>query len=108
MSEKIIDLTDDDFDEKITNSKLPILVDFYSEACPPCVSLNPVLENISEVFDGRINIGKLNVEQNTKTTSKYMIRSIPCMVLFLNGKEKDRLIGFHPKEKIMRFLESYI
>ncbi|MEW6457084.1 MAG: thioredoxin domain-containing protein [Acidobacteriota bacterium] len=108
MSEKLVDLTDEDFDEKINSSKLPYLIDFYSNSCPPCLVLNPILKNLSQILNGKIIVGKLDVEQNTKTTSKHMIRSIPCMILFINGKEKDRLIGFHPKEKIREFLERYL
>ena len=90
----------DNFNEIIQKK---VLVDFYATWCGPCKMLSPVLEQLAEEID--IDIVKVDVDQNNDLAKQYGIMSIPCLILFENGKEKKRNLGFMPKEKIKEFIK---
>ena len=87
------------FDELI-NSENTTLLDFYADWCGPCRMLGPVIEEIAEEKKD-INVGKINVDANKELANKFSVRSIPTMIVFKNGKEIKRLVGFLPKEEIL-------
>jgi thioredoxin 1 len=89
-------VTKQEFDQKVLNSKTPVLVDFWAEWCPPCVAMSPVLKNVAEKLDGKAEIVKINIEESSENgalAAEYGVRSIPNMVVFKDGKEVDRIIG---------------
>jgi len=94
-------LTDQNFEEEVIKSNLvPTLVDFWAPWCGPCQMINPVIKELAEEFKGKVKVGKLNVDENPETASKYEIISIPCLKIFKGGKIIDEIIGLQPKEMI--------
>jgi len=95
----MIVLTDKTFKSDILTSKTPVLVDFYADWCGPCKMLGPVLEDLSKDadFDGKLKFAKLNTEQYPELAESNNVQGIPCMIIFKNGKEADRIVGFAPK-----------
>lgn len=91
-------VSDKEFEEKIIKSATPVLVDFWASWCGPCKMAEPVLEELSEAYKGKIEIAKLNVDENQSTTQKYQVMSIPTTVLFKGGKELGRQVGFAGKQ----------
>jgi len=103
-----IAVTDADFDQAVLNSDKPVLVDFWAEWCAPCRALAPVLETLSEDFDGRVTVAKLDIDANQQIAMKFGIRSIPTVMLFNKGEVIDSLIGVRPKLDYARSLEKLL
>ena len=105
----VVHLNDQDFAEKALTSTIPVVVDFFAEWCGPCKMAAPVIEELSEQYDGKLIMAKLDVDQAQETASKYGVMSIPTMIVFKDGKEVDRKIGFGGKagveEMILKVLE---
>ncbi|RMF65110.1 MAG: thioredoxin [Calditrichaeota bacterium] len=105
---KPITLTDDNFDAEVIASDVPVLVDFWAEWCGPCKMIAPVVEELAAEFDGRVKVGKLDVDSNQITSSKYGIRSIPALLIFKNGEVVEQIVGAAPKQAIQTKLEAIL
>lgn len=92
-----VDVTDKDFEEKVLKSDTPVLVDFWAPWCGPCKMAEPVLEELSDEYEGKVDIVKLNVDNNQQTAQKYGVMSIPTTVLIKDGEEVGRQVGFAGK-----------
>jgi thioredoxin 1 len=101
-----IDVTDSNFEERVINSKIPVLVDFWAPWCGPCRMAEPVLEELSEAYSGKVDIVKVNVDENLQTSQKYGIMSIPTTVLVKGGEEIDRQIGFAGKQAFEELIKK--
>ncbi len=99
-------ITDNNFDEEIKNSELPILVDFWAEWCGPCKQIGPILEEIGELKKDNLKILKLNVDENPQIPQKLGIRGIPTLMLFKNGNLVDTKVGSLPKNMLESWLDS--
>ncbi len=99
-------ITDEDFETEVLNSETPVLVDFWAEWCGPCRALAPTIEELSEEYEGRLKFTKLNVDENPVSASTYGIRSIPTLIIFVGGIEKDRILGALPKKNIAEAIQS--
>ena len=98
-------ITDNNFDEEIKNSELPILVDFWAEWCGPCKQIGPILEEIGELKKDNLKILKLNVDENPQTPQKFGVRGIPTLMLFKDGKLVDTKVGSLPKNMLESWLD---
>lgn len=94
--------SDENFENEVLNSKTPVLVDFWAPWCGPCRIIAPVVEELSETYEGKLKVGKLNVDDNQKTSMKFGIRSIPTLLVFKDGEVAEQIIGAVPKTEIER------
>lgn len=97
----IIKLTDDNFDETVLKSDLPVLVDFYADWCVPCKRIAPILEEISDEKDGEILVCKVNVDENQSLAVTYQVMSLPNVISFKNGAINKRVVGVVAKESLL-------
>ena len=93
-----MEITDTDFDEKVLKSTIPVLVDFWAPWCGPCRMAGPVLDELAEEYEGKVQIVKINIDNNQKSAGDYDVMSIPTTVLIKNGNEIGRQIGFGGKK----------
>lgn len=100
----IYHFTDENFNEEVLSSNVPVLVDFYADWCGPCKMLAPVIETLAAEFEGKIKIGKLNVDNAPDTAQKYGILSIPTLLYFKNGEIVQKTIGVVAKSEIEQTL----
>ena len=103
---KPINLTDESFQRVISSTSKPVLVDFWATWCGPCIMMAPVLEELSNDFEGEALITKLDVDQNPLFARKYEIRSIPTILIFVNGEVVDQQVGAVPKSVLTDKLEK--
>jgi thioredoxin 1 len=108
MSEKIVTLSDATFDEHVKGSDVPVLVDFWAEWCGPCKMISPVLEEIAQEQEGKLQIGKLNIDDNLEVTRRFDVMSIPTLILFKDGQPEVRLIGAKPKSQLLEEISAYL
>ena len=100
MAGNLVDFTDANFDSDVINSDIPVLVDFTAVWCGPCKALAPSIAKIADEYEGRIKVGKLDIDSNAQTPTKYHVRRVPTLILFQNGQVKDQVMGAVPKKKI--------
>jgi len=105
-SEKILTVTQENFEASVLQSELPVLIDFWAVWCGPCRVVAPVLEELAEELDGKVRIGKVNVDENQELAMQYRVSSIPTFVLFKGGQPVDATRGAIPKAAFKQFLDS--
>ena len=104
-SDKVLTFGDDNFDAEVLKAGVPVLVDFWATWCAPCKAIAPVIDAIAEEFDGKVKVGKVNVDDNPGTPGKYGVRGIPTVILFKDGKVVDQVIGALPQPRIAEMLD---
>lgn len=106
MSDKIVYLTDDSFEEEVLQSEEAVLVDYWADWCGPCKMIAPVLEEIADEYEGKIKVAKLNIDENSGTPPKYGIRGIPTLMLFKGGNVEATKVGALSKSQLTAFIDS--
>ena len=108
MSKNILTISDDDFEQKVLNAELPVLVDFWADWCGPCKAIAPILDDIAKTYAGKLLVAKVNIDQNEVTPQKYGVRGIPTLMLFKDGELTSTKVGSATKSQIMAFINSNI
>jgi thioredoxin 1 len=98
--------TDSSFDSDVLKSQTPVIVDFYADWCGPCKMAEPILNELSETYKGKVSFFKLNVDENNQTSAKYGVMSIPTTILFKGGSEVGRQVGFGGKQSFEELLKK--
>ncbi len=101
-----VNFTDDNFEAEVKKADGVVLVDFFATWCGPCKMMAPVIEELAEEYKDKARIGKLDVDENNKAASEYGVQSIPTLILFKDGEEADRMIGFQSKEVLKEKIDN--
>ena len=107
MSE-MVQVTDAEFDQQVLASDKPVVLDFWAPWCGPCRMMEPVLKELADEYEDKIVIGKLNVDENPATATKFDVLSIPTLLVFANGEVAKKLVGAMPKKKLVEELAEWI
>lgn len=94
------------FEKEVLQSNEPVLVDFWAAWCGPCKAVGPVVEELANAYDGKLKVGKLNVDENRDLAGKYGIQGIPTLAIFKNGAEAERTVGFQGKQHLQKFIDA--
>ena len=104
----IVTLTDENFEEEVNSSAVPVLVDYWAEWCGPCKMIGPLVEEMAEEYSNRLKVGKLDVDENQSSASKQNVMSIPTLLIFKEGKVVAQHVGALPKNKLTEFIEPHL
>ena len=108
MSENVHKFTDQNFDSDVSQSNIPVLIDFWATWCGPCKAIAPVIDEIAGEYNGKVKVGKVDVDQNKDTAMKYGVRSIPTLLIMKDGKVVNQIVGAVPKGNITTMLDEII
>ncbi len=106
MTNRIVHLTDDTFEEEVLNSEAPVLVDYWAEWCGPCKAIASIVDEIAEEYAGKLKVAKLNIDENNSTPPRYGIRGIPTLMLFKDGSVEATKVGAVSKTQLSAFIDS--
>jgi thioredoxin 1 len=103
-----VELTNKNFEQEVLRSDLPVLVDFWASWCPPCKMVEPLIDKLEKEYNGKIKVGKLNVDRNHVVASRYNIEGVPTFILFKGGKEMTREVGAKSEEQLRAIIKSVL
>ena len=106
MTDRIVYISDDTFENEVLNSSEPVLVDYWAEWCGPCKMIAPILDEIAAEYAGKIKVAKLNIDENPSTPPRYGIRGIPTLMLFKGGNVEATKVGAVSKSQLTAFIDS--
>ena len=108
MAGNVLEVTDGNFESQILKASTPALVDLWATWCGPCRMIAPVVEEMAGKYQGKLRVGKLNVDDHPGVAAEYRIMNIPTLLLFKGGREVDRIVGVQPKEELIRRIEHLV
>lgn len=108
MSENTLVITDDQFDEVVLKSDIPVLVDFWATWCGPCKAVGPIVDELATEYAGKLKVGKVDVDSNQKVAAGYGIQSIPTLLLFKDGEIVERITGAYPKPALKQHIDKHL
>jgi thioredoxin 1 len=106
MAGSVLQVSDANFQQEVLQSSIPVLVDFWAPWCGPCRMLAPTIEELSQEYQGKVKVCKLNTDESPQTAGSFGISSIPTVIVFKGGKAVDRLVGLNPKKKFQEMLNQ--
>jgi thioredoxin 1 len=101
-------ITQANFKQSVLEARNPVLVDFWAEWCGPCRAVGPIVEELSREYAGKVDFGKVNVDENATLASQYGIMSIPTIIIFKKGKPAEQVVGFRPKAELKKLLDNHL
>ena len=103
-----LELTGENFEQEVVNSPLPVLIDFWAPWCGPCRMIAPHIKEIADAYEGKIKVGKVNVDDNSDLATKYTVMSIPTVIIFKDGKIMEKKVGGMGKSDLEKLIHPYI
>ena len=108
MSEAVAILTDDTFEKDVLKSSQPVLVDFWAEWCAPCRALTPVVEDIAKQTQGKLVVGKMNIDDHPNTVGRFGVQAIPTLLIFKHGEVVDKVVGLVNRAKLLELVQKHM
>ena len=108
MTGAVTEFSEQNFDQEVTKAATPVLVDLWAAWCGPCRMIAPVVEELAQKYQGKMKMGKLNVDDHPQIAAQFRVMNIPTLLLFKGGKEVDRIVGVVPKEELTRRVDAII
>ena len=108
MAGAVVEFSEQNFDQEVTKATTPVLVDLWAAWCGPCRMIAPVVEELAGTYQGRLKVGKLNVDDHPQVAAQFRVMNIPTLLLIKGGKEVDRIVGVVPKEEMARRIDAII
>ncbi len=104
----LFEVTDENFDRDVLKASGPVLVDFWAAWCGPCKAIAPIVEEVASQYNGKVKVGKMDVDKNVATPQRYGVRGIPTLLLFKDGKVAEQIVGYVPKETIEKAITKVL
>jgi len=105
-SDAIFEVTDANFDKEVLQSQQPVMIDFWAAWCGPCRALAPIVDEVAKAYQGRVKVGKMDVDNNAATPGRYNVRGIPTLLIFKGGQMKEAIVGYVAREVIEKALDK--
>jgi thioredoxin 1 len=104
----VLEVTDGNFEQEVLKSEQVVMIDFWAVWCQPCKALAPIVDEVAEIYNGKLKVMKMDVDKNTSTPNRYGVRGIPTLLVFKDGVVKEQIVGRVPKETIQKAVDKHL